>query len=283
MKLSSIQILLYIIFIISVIVISYYYSNNSYNINTIENFNNKDLTLDELKFQNDLENMDIKDIEIKTKIVNYLKKLQIMLKQIEKLNVPININNNGKLCNDWGMYDNGKYIKDKNNCIKIHNKRHTQCLSNNILTSCSHYYYDNNGNNINKLSKIDIKDIMDTIKSNIILDLKSTENDISNFNDNIDNVLNDLISKANLEKQQKYFIDYNNNNLNDKKILFDKTNKEYEKSENNVNINKIQFQEFLEKKEIINKKSNYYYYYIKLLIILLIFVGMLNFMFTELL
>jgi hypothetical protein len=287
MKLSTIQILLYIIFIISVIVISYYYTNcnsnnniNNNTINTIENFNNGELTLEQQKLDNELESNDINDIEVKTKLINYLTDLQKLLKKTETMDVAISINNNGNVCDSWGMYANGKYKNNNNNCIKINNSKKRRCLSNNILTSCSNYYKDGE---IEKMLKIDTEEIMDRVKYNTFTGFKITRSELSKYNDDIDNVLSDLISKRNLENQQLYFIDYNNNNLNDKKNLFDKTNKEFEKAENDVNINKIQFQEFLEKKEILNKKNNSYYYYVKILIILLIVVGLFNFMFTELL
>ena len=292
MKLSTTQILLYIIFIISVIIISYYYTNcnskinniNNNTINTIENFNNGELTLEQQKLDNELESNDINDIEVKTKLINYLTDLQKILKKTETIDAPISINNNGNVCEAWGMYDNGKYKNDDNNCIKINNSKKRRCLSNTILTSCSNYYEDDEqGNNIDKMLKIDTKEIMDSVKYNTFVEFKITKSELSKYNDDIDNILNDLISKRNLENQQLYFIDYNNNNLNDKQNLFDKTNKEFEKAENDVNINKIQFQEFLEKKEILNKKNNSYYYYVKILIILLIVVGLFNFMFTELL
>jgi hypothetical protein len=289
MKLSTTQILLYIIFIISVIIISYYYTNcnskinniNNNIINTIEPFYaNGELTLEQQKLDNELESNDINDIEVKTKLINYLTDLQKLLKKTETMDVAISINNNGNICDEWGMYADGKYKHNNNNCIKINNSRQRKCLSNNILTSCSNYYKDGE---IERMLKIDTKQIMDTVKYNIFTRLREIKINLSKYNDDIDNVLSDLISKRNLENQQLYFIDYNNNNLNDKKNLFDKTNKEFEKAENNVNINKIQFQEFLEKKEILNKKNNNYYYYVKILIILLIVVGLFNFMFTELL
>lgn len=286
MKLSTTQILLYIIFISCVIIISYYYKRNNYNepFNTNDNDNDDnnddDLTLNELKLDNDLEKMDIKDIETKAKIISYLTDLQKMLKPIENIDVPISINNNGDVCESWNMYANGKYKNDDNNCIKINNSKIRKCLSNSILTSCSKYYNDGE---IDNMLKIDTKEIIDTVKYNTLVELKTNESEIAKYNDDVDNVLNDLISKKNLENQQLYFIDYNNNNLSDKKNLFDKTNKEFEKAENNVNINKIQFQEFLEKKETISNQSDTYYYYIKWLIILLFIVGLCNFMFTELL
>ena len=99
MKLSTTQILLYIIFIISVIIISYYYTNcnskinniNNNIINTIEPFYaNGELTLEQQKLDNELESNDINDIEVKTKLINYLTDLQKLLKKTETMDVAIN-------------------------------------------------------------------------------------------------------------------------------------------------------------------------------------------------
>ena len=189
MKLSAIQILLYIIFIISVIVISYYYTNcnsNINNINKIEPFYaNGKLTLEEQKIDNELERMNINDIEVKTKLINYLTDLQKLLKTTETMDAPISINNNGNICDNWGMYDDGKYKHNNNNCIKINNSRQRKCLSNNILTSCSNYYKDGE---IESMLKIDTKQIMDTVKYNIFTRLiRELKINLSKHNDDIDN------------------------------------------------------------------------------------------------
>ena len=275
MKLTSTQIVLYIIFIISIVLISYYYTNNTESF--ISNDNNV-LTAEEQQIDNLLEERGIKDIKMKNKIMTNVIELQSRLKSINSLDVPISINNNGKVCDDWYMYDNGKYKDNNNNCIKINNSTERKCLSNNILASCSDYYEDGM---IDNLNTFDINTLIVNFLNNIIISAQTLNDDISEYDTNITTILTNLIEKRNLEIQQLYFIDYNNKNLDDKKILFNKTNTKFEKSENEININKIQFQDFLDKKKILSKQKDTYYNYIKWLIILLLIVGFFNFMFTE--
>ena len=277
MTITCTQIVLYISFISCIILISYYYKHTNYN----ESFyNDGNLSLEQLRQQNELESMDIKDIETKTKIIGYFTEFQKLLTKADSMDAPISINNNGNECEYWDNYDNGKYKDYNNKCIKITNSTTRQCLSNNVLTSCSRYYKDGK---IERLSKVNTNDIMDNLKYHTLVDLKEKEKELSEKNKEIEYILSELISKRNLENQQLYFINYNNNNLEDKKTLYEKTNKEFERAENDVNINKIQFQDFLEKKESIGKDLDTYYSYIKWLIILLIIVGLFNFMFSEIL
>ena len=281
MKLTPAQIALYIIFIICILLIGYYYSS----INNTDGFQDETLpssssSLTTLQLTNDLTTAGITDIPTQKKLIEYLKMLNVILDKYKILDVPITVNNNGNVCETWDMYDNGKYKLNNNNCIKIDGEGNPKCLDNNILTSCSNYYKDGE---IDKLSTINTKDIIDSAKYNIIVEMKNVNGDIKQKSDDINNILNELISKRNLENQQLYFIDYNNDNLDDKKKIFNKYNKEFEKTENDVNINKTQFKQFIASNETMNAQKDKYYNYIIWLIILLIIVGILNFFFSEIL
>ena len=280
MNFTATQIILYISFIVCIILISYYYKNNIETFASNEDLTNKELTMEELNIQNILENKGITNITIKNKIMSNVKELQTLLEKTKYMDAPISINNNGKVCDDWSMYNDNKYSKYDNSCIQINNSQERKCLSNSILTSCSNYYDDGK---IDKLNIINTNEIKESFLYNNIVSAKELQFKLSKYNTNIDTILNDLITKRNLENQQKYFIDYNNQNLDDKKILFDKTNTEFEKSENNINIKKVNFQDFLEKKHIIANQKDTYYYYIKWLIIILLIVGFFNFMFSNIL
>ena len=118
---------------------------------------------------------------------------------------------------------------------------------------------------------------------NIFLELSKLNNNLNKIELEMTNILNDYIEKRNLENQQLYFINYNNSNLDDKKKIFDKANKEFEKTENNVGINKIQFQQFIKTNNINDNKVNNYYTYIIWLIVSIIIMGLLNFFFSDIL
>ena len=288
MNITLFQITLYIIFIISIIIIGYYSLNT---LNNTESFDigpvstqpqNTEplLTLTDLQLENELNNIDIKDISVKNKLIDYLKTLYNIIDKYKTIDAPITVNNNGTMCENWNMYDNGKYKADGNSCIKLDGKGNRKCLNNNILVSCNNYFKDGK---INNLNSINIKEIFDSAKYNMLIDTAKITEELYMKKNDIDIVLNDLIAKRNLENQQLYFIDYNNNNLDDKKKIFNKYNEDFEKSENEVNINKIQFQQFLETNQSMTENKNKYYNYMIWIIILIFIVGILNFLFTEIL
>ena len=93
---TSTQIVLYISFISCIILISYYYKNNTHN----EPFNTEaNLSLEAKKLENEFEKNDIKDIETKTKMINYFTEFQNILKKADTMDAPITINNNSSFVN----------------------------------------------------------------------------------------------------------------------------------------------------------------------------------------
>ena len=295
MKITSIQIVLYILFIICILLISYCYtstSNHSLTYNTQLNkpftkSNSKEGFSDDTKGENDalkeeinaqLNKLNITDVITQKKIFTYITSLATLLNKYNYIDAPININNNGKMCEDWGNYSNGDYSSSLNNCLNISGQNDRTCLNNNSLVSCSKYYSDGQ---IENLNTIDTDELVNNSKYNIYLGINDINSNINKANIDMSNVLTDYISKRNLENQQKYFIKYNEYNLEDKKKIINKTNKEFEKTENDVNINKIQFQQTVEQNNYNEAKKTQYYYYILYTVILIIIVGILNFMFSK--
>jgi hypothetical protein len=299
MKLTSIQIVLYLIFIICILGISYYYTSiesndtitnnttsikNSPNTKIKENFG--DTTTDvnnalKLEINTELDKLNVKDVITQNKIFTHITSLLTLLNKYKYIDAPITINNNGKLCDNWGPFNKAEYASSLNKCIitSLPGQHDRICLSNNNLVSCSKYYYDGK---IDSLNTIDVNEILNNAKYNIYLGISDINNDIYNANIDMTTVLTDYIGKRNLENQQKYFIKYNEYNLEDKKKIINKNNKEFEKTENDVNINKIQFQQTVEQNNYNEAKKTKYYNYIFYTVILIIIVGILNFMFSSL-
>lgn len=282
MKLTSFQIGLYIIFIIFIIIISEYYTTTKL-ITTKTNISHskkEEFTTEEDLIKDDimkaLNELNITDNGIKNIVSEKISKFNKIFNKYKVLIVPININNNGK-CDDWDMYSNGQYKDYLNNCVNIQNDY--QCLKDGILSSCSNYYNDT----IKKLINLNTDEIFKIIKYNIFIGINEINSDINSKNDNFNKLINEIKIKHNLEIQQKYFIDYNNKNIDSKKILIDKTSKNFEKTENEVNINKIEFQQFLKMNKKISEQNASYYSYIIYLLVAIILIGLLNFFFTELL
>ena len=303
MKLTSIQIVLYLIFIICILGISYYYTSielndttssntlnnttsikNSPNTKTKENFS--DTTTDvnnalKLEINTELDKLNVKDVITQNKIFTHITSLLTLLNKYKYIDAPITINNNGTLCDNWGPFNKAEYASSLNKCIitGLPGQHDRICLSNNNLVSCSKYYYDGK---IDSLNTIDVNEILNNAKYNIYLGISDINTEIYNANIDMTTVLTDYIGKRNLENQQKYFIKYNEYNLEDKKKIINKNNKEFEKTENDVNISKIQFQQTVEQNNYNEAKKTKYYNYIFYTVILIIIVGILNFMFSRL-
>ena len=290
MKLTSIQIVLYLIFIILILLISYYYTSTTTLNKTIPKTNlpkTKEGFTSRIKVSDDalkeeinieLNKLNITDVSTQKKIFNYLTSLAKTLDKYSYIDAPITINNNGKMCENWGSYSNGAYTSSLNSCIKIPGQNDRTCLTNNNLVSCSKYYNDGK---IEEYNEIDTNELVNSSKYNIYLGINEINTNVNKSNIDMTTILIDYISKRNLENQQKYFIKYNEYNLEDKKKVINKSNKEFEQTENDVNINKIQFQQTVEQNNYNEAKKNKYYNYIFYTIILIIIVGILNFMFSK--
>ena len=106
-------------------------------------------------------------------------------------------------------------------------------------------------------------------------------NNINTKNKNIDNILNLLLQQLDLEKQQQYFIKYNKGNIDDKTKLVNNTSQKFEKNENDINVNQINFSNFLEKNKNNDKKINLYYNILIYLIIAIIIIGIFNILVSK--
>ena len=202
------------------------------------------------------------------------------------LDPSIIVNNNGLPCDSWSNYKNENLdnptdeYNTTNHCkiVQGSESNDPQCVVDNVLTSCKIFYSDGY---INKLSSIDIKKLKNTMRDNIIRNCKTQLNNIDTQNTKIDSILNLLIEKLDLEKQQLYFINYNKTNLDDKQKLVNITSKEFEKQENDINVNQINFSNFLSKNNTNDSKINLYYNIIIYLIIAIIVIGILNLLVSE--
>jgi hypothetical protein len=148
------------------------------------------------------------------------------------------------------------------------------------LVTCSNYYSDES---INKLNIIQTDNILNDVKTKIYLDNQNFKNNIKNMSSNIYIVLDDLINKRNLENQQISFITYNINNINDKQHLLNESKYVFEHAENDVNINQIEFANFLQDNRNQDSQFNIYHKITIGIIITIIIMGILNILFSNIL
>ena len=273
-----------LIFIITVIMIAMYY-NNCYNKN-IEAFNDvfnnvlNDVSNDILK---SISRMGITDERI-IKILNAgVDNLTTTINTNINLDVPVGLNDNGEICMQWGSYDNGKYKLNGNKCLVLENSRdgEHQCLgNNNLLVNCNYLFRDGY---INNKSVINPNTILSSIKSDLENRLNNINNDISIKTKTVDGYVTELIAKKQLENQQRYFIDYNTDNINDKENQLKINENELDEKQNNVGLNYINFKNYMEKNKINEYWTNIYYNIIIVLVILIILFVILAILFSNIL
>ena len=202
------------------------------------------------------------------------------LDRFKYLEIPITITNTGRKCGDWGNFENGKYDIHQNKCIKMEGRSINQCLVNGEVLSCNDFF--TNGV-IDKNNNIDTKAIYERAVQNIDGSVEELKSDFETRRSKLDKLLNNLIARKNIENQQIYFINYNDSNMDSKEKMFNKTNTEYEKTENEYNINTVNFSNMLQKNKEDEITKDFYYKVLKYIIITLIIVVILNLLFSELL
>ena len=262
---------IFFVFIICIIIISIYY-------NATETFNNNVLT--KPTTTNNI-------IEIKNKKINnnnkniimvYLNELKQNLTKYAVIDIPININNKGKICATWGNYKNSMYNSFKNNCLILNNSNRTCLNDNGGLSSCNNLYRDGY---INKISKIDVSNILNTLEQKIIETVLNKNIKLDTKKQELNTLITDIINKRNLESQQLYFIKNNEYNINDKQHNINNVNNKLDNASTTVNINQLNFATFNENKKNIEDSINFYYKCVVGLLITIIIIVVVNILFSN--
>jgi len=267
------QVKIVILFILCISLITcLYIKYDKYELFTNENFKDSKTNM---KIFTDSE---ITNLVSKNAINNQISLLDSIFNKYSILDLSITINNNGLPCESWKNYNSDN--TQLNNCkiVEGSESNYPQCLVNNILTSCSNFYSDGY---INKLLSIDIKTLKNIMRVNIIRNCKLLINDINKNSNDIDVILNLLIDKLNLEKQQLYFINYSKTSIDDKTKLVNKTSTDFEKNENDINVNEINFSHFLKTNNNNDIKIKLYYKIIISFIIIIIIIGIINIILSK--
>ena len=266
MILTKQHILLFFIFIICIGLITCLYIRTKNNeLFTNEDFDNS--VSGEIQIFTDTE---ISNVTSKNAINKQLQEMHTIFNKYASIDPSISINNNGVLC-------------DNNTTCKLVTDDNSQgyfCLNNNVSTSCGNFFNDGY---INKQSIIDLPTLLTNTRNKIITNIEQLDNTIATQSNDLNFNLNKLLSVFELENQQIFFIDYNINNLNDKSNLVNKTSEEFEKNESDINVNQVNFTNFIKKNNNYNTKIDFYYKIIIGLIITIIVVGIFNILITNML
>lgn len=231
--------------------------------------------------------LDIPDESIRAMVSTGLGGLVNTLDRTSNLDVPITLNDEGKICNNWGNYNNGEYRLNRNTCMVVdNNSTERKCLSSNLgssggsLVSCGYLYQDGY---IDNKSIVDITSLAQEAKQRIGTSINTIITDFERKGEELDKYIGEIVMKSNLDSQQKAFLDYNVANLDDKNRQLGKTAKEMENIQNELGMNKIAFNESVENNHYTENMLAWYYKIGVGMIIVLIIIVILNFAFSNVL
>jgi hypothetical protein len=228
------------------------------------------------------DNINIQDNYTKTTVIQSLKDLEIGLDRYSYLDAPIVVDNNGKICMEWGNYNNGKFSVNENKCIVPDNSSNIRkCLNiTGSLSGCNNLYDDGY---IERMNTLNVQPLLDEAQNTILYNLSNTNTDLGDKSSELDKIISNLITKRNLEEQQLYFINYNTNNLEEKQKTIEKINDIVSDKQTEVNLNQVSFSQFLETNSSNEKIASIYYKIAIGLTITIIIMGILCILFSNIL
>lgn len=228
------------------------------------------------------DNINIQDSYTKNTVVQSLKDLEIGLDRYSYLDAPIVVDNDGKICMEWGNYNNGKFSVNENKCIVPDNSSNIRkCLNiTGSLSGCNNLYDDGY---IERMNTLNVQPLLDEAQNTILYNLSNTNTDLGDKNSELDKIISNLITKRNLEEQQLYFINYNTNNLEEKQKTIEKINDIVSDKQTEVNLNQVSFSQFLETNSSNEKIASIYYKIAIGLTITIIIMGILCILFSNIL
>jgi len=189
----------------------------------------------------------IQDTDIIQDITLRLKPLKTYLAKYANLNIPISFDDDSNICNTWGTYKNKKYIANDNACTIVDNTGTRKCLTklDNTLASCDKIYV--NGT-LNTANTINIDNIYNIAYNNMITKYKKLINTISSASADLDIKVVNSSQYTDLANAQSTLINNNIVGLTDKKQNYNTNLDILQSKMDKVNIERINYQQFLQNK-----------------------------------
>jgi len=210
-----------------------------------------------------------------------LTNLQDLLNRYATLDIPIIMNDTGQICSMWSDYSNGRYRQQQNQCLALDNTNILKCLNaTGTPNTCNNIMAD--GYIISK-SNINYQPMLDSAASTVINAIPSIIAQVDNMNQNANTIITSLTDRGSIQLQQQDIIQNNNENMVYKnKIMNDNTEK-LSKKQNETNINQNNFSSFINQITNADSSANTYYKIIIWLLIAVVIMGILNFLFSNIL
>lgn len=221
------------------------------------------------------------DAAVKASLESQLLNLQNLLARYARLDVPIIMNDAGQICNMWGNYAAGKYSPEANQCLSIDDSGVLKCLDNSSTPSrCSKLFTDGY---IASKNTIDYTPLLNNITNTIIQAAPITDAQIATMNQDADTLITSFADRTSIQQEQKDIINNNNLNMEDKKKIIEKEQERLSDKQNETNLNQSNFREFRDDINNSKSKGNIYYKILFGLIVTIIIMGILNFLFSNIL
>jgi len=210
-----------------------------------------------------------------------LTNLQALLNRYATLDTPIIMNDDGNVCAMWGDYSNGRYRQQQNQCLALDNTNILKCLdATGTPSTCNNIMADGY---ISSKSNINYQPMLDSAASTVINAIPSVIAQINNMNQNANTIITSLSDRGSIQLQQQDIIQNNNENMVYKNKIMDDNKEKLAKKQNETNINQNNFSNFMNQITNADSGANTYYKIIIGLLIAVVIMGILNFLFSNIL
>jgi hypothetical protein len=175
-------------------------------------------------------------------------KLITQIKKYKELDLPININDNGNMCQDWNKDPKKRYPNSGNTCQLVDND--AICINNNKKVSTCNKIYNRQ---IKEIATIDINQIINTNFNQLVPLFKEVDKVIAKKELILYTLINQLIQLKNTKYQQEYFLSMNKDYLSNANTRKKNIEETHELENNKYGINSNNFKLY---KEDINNLSH---------------------------
>lgn len=214
---------------------------------------------------------------LKTQLTN----LQALLNRYANLDIPIVMNDDGQMCSMWGDYASGRYRQQQNQCLALDNTNILKCLdATGIPSTCNNIMADGY---ITSKSNINYQPILDSVSSTVINAIPSITSKVDNMNQIANTIITSLSDRGSIQLQQQEIIKNNNENMVYKNKIMDDNTEKLSKKQNETNINQNNFSSFMNQITNADSTVNIYYKIIIGLVTAIVIMGILNFLFSNIL
>ena len=224
---------------------------------------------------------DVSDSTTRDILQTQLTNLQTLLNRYATLDTPIVMNDDGQVCAMWGDYDGSRYRQEQNQCVALDNTNILKCLdATGTPSTCNNIMADGY---INRKSNINYNPILDSAASTVINAIPNITSQIDNMNNIANTIITSLTDRGSIQLQQQDILKNNNENMVYKNKLMNDNTEKLSKTQNETNINQNNFSSFINQISNSDSTANTYFKIIIGLLIAIVLMGILNFLFSNIL